>query len=109
MKRISITVIISLMLLSSHAIAAQKVRIIRVGDGSCGTWINERKINLKYQESWLLGYISGVMSASGNDMLKNTSVDSIPFWIDNYCKENPLNKLDVGAHQLMLEINQKEK
>lgn len=109
MKRISITAIISLMLPTSHAIAAQKVKVFRVDEGSCGTWVNERNNKIRNQEAWLFGYLSGLMSAAGKDLLKNTSFDSIPFWMDNYCKENPLNKLDVGAHQLILELNKKEK
>lgn len=70
MKRISITAIISLMLLTSHAIAAQKVRIFRIDEGSCGTWVNERNNKIRNQEAWLFGYLSGLMSAAGKDLLK---------------------------------------
>ena len=59
-----------------------------------------------YKE-WLLGYLSGLASSSGVNILGDKDEESIYLWIDNYCKANPLDTLSDGSNELFGEQEKK--
>ena len=66
------------------------------GGESCGTWIEERKnnnfsIQEVAMEQWAFGFIEGADWASVE--LKETDINAIPAWFDNYCQANPLDAI----------------
>jgi hypothetical protein len=83
---------------------------IGVGNASCGTWIEARKqpgspSNLQLR-SWLFGFMSGVndaMQAQG-DLLAGQDADALVVWMDKYCSDSPLVKIDEGANSLAREL-----
>lgn len=50
-------------------------------------------------QTWLIGYLSGVVAGSGTDFLVGTDNAFVFTMVDAYCGENPLRNLaDAGTH-----------
>ena len=63
-------------------------------------------MNSKYQEVWILGFITGtglVLEASGKQQ-KVTDADAAAAYIDNYCRENPLSSIMEASQMLVVEL-----
>jgi hypothetical protein len=77
------------------------------GASDCGEWIKSQNIQ---KRSWLMGYLSGINAAHyvGNMKIdhldKLSSADQAYVWMDNYCKQNPLNDLTLGGWLLFQEL-----
>lgn len=55
--------------------------------------------------SWVLGYLSGAAAGSDIDVLKNVdNPNGIKIWIENYCKDHPLDGVPDAARALFLEL-----
>ncbi len=77
---------------------------------SCGEWVVHRDKSDTLalgNASWLLGYLSGMASASGKDYPPGTDNASIYKWMDSYCKKNPLRDLSSGGNALAAELTGK--
>jgi len=59
---------------------------------------------------WVIGYLSGLnlmlaaKDAQAKDHLISASPNQIYFWIDNYCKQNPLKTVYRAANDLFIEM-----
>ena len=88
-----------------------KADVTVFGNRTCGVWIDERK-EARWPSitdvSWLAGYISGLADYSEKDFLKNTDLASLANWVDNYCNNNPLDTVVVGANKLAIELIKRE-
>lgn len=80
------------------------------GMTSCGKWTSDKQdMTIRHgQRMWLLGYLSGVSDIVDTDVLKNTDVESIALWMDNYCQTNPLKDTSDGAAKLFKELQTKK-
>jgi hypothetical protein len=92
----------------SEAVTPPPVQIR--GSWSCAEWIQGRTMpesldnTLSYSKQWLVGYLSGVAAGLDKDLLTGMNNDSIFLWMDNYCRANPLRRIDEGGYTLALEI-----
>ena len=100
------------MLMTSIFVNAQAATTL-IGDRSCSEWM-ESKLTKKSpnftkisNETWLLGYLSGLSSGSGKDALTNTRNSFIFTWIDNYCTKNPMKNISEGGVYLFLELSKR--
>lgn len=82
------------------------------GGYDCGQWVKRPKNHP--MESWISGYLSGlnsmysISSSSPTDPLDQlNSLDQVYLWLDNFCKANPLRKVDGGALELFIELKVK--
>jgi hypothetical protein len=100
MKKITAVLLIVGLLVSTGAYSAVMVR----GGASCGQWVSEEGVSKALNQLWLLGYLSGLVAYSDKDALKGTDSPSIFLWMDNYCKANPLKRVDEGGQDLYLEL-----
>jgi hypothetical protein len=85
------------------------------GTASCGNWIEERarddgsRITKAFiNEVWVIGYLSGMAAANNRNFWGRRDVNSLDnqsvfLWIDNYCRANPLKRMDDAADALFLE------
>ena len=77
------------------------------GNYDCGQWFTRSSA----ARIWLLGYLSGLASADSTtkiDVLDRlNSADQAHLWMDNYCKNNPLKKVNEGAMELYMELSRK--
>ena len=109
MKKIIGMLVIGLMLSGN----AGKVSAVNsFGNVSCGKWMNERSDSKSWlaqtRGSWLMGYLTGLASASQKDFLKETDPESLLLWMDNYCNANPLMQVADGGNTLALELIDKK-
>ena len=77
------------------------------GMGDCGEWVANKDNNVRYK-GWLLGYMSGLASASSTDVLANSSPQSIFVWMDNYCNTNPLEHVSNAGITLFYELKKQK-
>ena len=95
---------------SSHAASAYESR----GARSCLGWQESRQdqktgfsLNAEIYETWLVGYISGIVAGSGTDFLAGTDNKVVFLMVDDFCDANPnMNLAAAGtsvARQLMQE------
>ena len=87
-------------------------RFMTLGQGtrSCGTWTEERTGNRSsLREAWVFGFVSGHNAySSANRNLGETLDDSALLgWIDNYCKDHPLDTIATAAQELVSAITAK--
>jgi hypothetical protein len=84
--------------------AANAATIRGAGAGSCGMWLKSRA---EYRPDhvmlhWVLGYLSGaVVHGDNGDPLRDKDADGIFYWVDNYCRTNPLNSLAEALDTLV--------
>jgi hypothetical protein len=102
------------LMLSSEANA-----VTGIGDRSCAKWVHDRdaakQINASpddiweelADDSWLLGFLTGVAVESYSNYLEQPDVDFINVWVDNYCAQHPRHNLAVASHQLYLDLSAK--
>lgn len=78
------------------------------GSISCGAWSAARRDRVaQATEQWLLGFLTGVaygsMAASGPNPLAFTDPEGAWAWIDNYCREHPIEDVTRAAVMLTRE------
>lgn len=81
-------------------------------ENSCADWITARgRNNAKAYEFWLMGVLSGLNLSSdfSTDFLSGVKANSAVFWMDKYCRENPLKSIPEGAVQLVNELAGKKR
>ena len=86
------------------AISSAQAVLIR-GDRSCGYWISSKGGPQQVvNETWFVGYLSGIALESDKDFLRGTDNESLFLWLDNYCTKNPLKFISDGGDLLFLEL-----
>jgi hypothetical protein len=103
------TLLLGLVLVIAAADGASARKIWGAGVTSCREWQENRtQENLAswQQRSWIAGYLSGYNSASwGRDFLvRQPDAAAIYSWIDNYCRDNPLDDLIHAVTALKDEV-----
>ncbi len=74
-----------------------------LGEPDCGQWLAEKTPT---RRAWVLGYVSG-LNLSGIEkmnVLGATSAEQIYAWMDNYCRQNPLDDVTHGGNKLFFEL-----
>src|ERR1700674_299407 len=94
---------------SSTGFAAQvQVR----GGQSCVKWVETHRIPDQQTgnaaESWVLGFLSGMVVANDENFLEGTDNESIFQWITNYCTQHPLEHLGDATRLLSHELRKKK-
>ena len=97
---------------SNAATTAVASTVTTIEEPACGKWVKERTDDKNswaalINENWLLGYLSGLASANNSSFLRDTNSDRIDFWMDSYCKSNPLDNISEGAKKLTKELIKK--
>ena len=92
----------------SNLVFAQSASI---GAADCGEWVKSQTTGTQKQSdrAWLLGFLSGLNQDDfyENALSKVSSAAQIYLWMDNYCKNNPLERVSRGAHNLLYELMKK--
>jgi len=100
---------LSLLLLTGSARAEHRM-IYGTGMVTCAEWQQYRATRNKAAnaqlEAWIDGFLSGYNTAiEGTDFIA-PKPESVAYyaWIDNYCSQNPLNKLALAVTALKNEL-----
>ena len=80
------------------------------GSPDCGQWLAEKTPGRK---AWLAGYLSGLnkvhyISTDRDPLDLLSSMDQAYAWMDNYCRQNPLEKIHAGGFSLLVELVKKD-
>ena len=72
----------------------------------CGQWLTHQEgaPQRESYKNWLAGFLSGVAVATQINFMAGTSAASMFFWMDQYCREKPLNRVSQGAMTLIGEL-----
>ena len=104
MKRFAIAAVV-MMALGGPAAAQDAVTLKTNVD--CGEWLQARGSNQYHVEWHLLGFIDGIVLGALFDFWNwggiPLNVDRVYYWMDNYCRDNPLSNTRVGAIRLFNE------
>ena len=102
-------ILISAILIGSslQSVAQQPRTYIGYAETSCGSYTNDRSKNMAWgMETWALGFISGQNWASTTpDSLKGVDAAALYAWLDNYCRQNPLEKFPKAVMALARELD----
>lgn len=81
------------------------------GMPSCGAWTAARTTRLDgvaaQYEKWALGFESGLnlaRSAARGDVLRGADTEGVLSWVDQFCREHPLDTLSVAVVDLDREL-----
>jgi hypothetical protein len=107
-------ILISAMLIGSDLqCMAQERTIIGYVQTSCGTWTNERSrqpatLTAREMQMWAYGFLSGSNWSSDSfdpkDRLKDIDGNGISAWLDNYCRQHPLDQFSDAVATLSGEL-----
>jgi hypothetical protein len=89
--------------------------MLGAGASSCGDWLSERQAAVTTQKpsaalwgesQWILGFIAGANVGIAPDMnlIDGTTGTALMVWVDNYCKEHPLENVATAASALLREL-----
>ena len=89
----------------------QSFIILGPGSVSCGAWTERRRSESSGPfQFWLLGYITGInqFAAFGiEDISEGTDASGLFGWIDNWCRDHPLDTLNKAATHLAIDLQVK--
>ena len=92
----------------ARASNSKKIRV--VGVKKCGLWLSVRSgqdespASKHILQNWVMGYLTGVALASGEDFLRDLDGDAAFMVMDEYCKKNPLKDVIDASEHLIEEI-----
>src|SRR6185295_3041277 len=94
---------------SISATAAQDRSPSVDGKQWCGTWLRERHASsprLHLYEMWVVKYVAGDNwpGIVGRDFSAKVNAEGMLRWVDNYCREHPVNNVQRAAEQLIIEL-----
>ena len=113
MKTLLHAVVVMTFLLVGETASAQNLNLKIFGSSDCGQWLNQPTSSRK---ACLVGFLSGqnaTFNMVKDDRVKDplerlNSAEQAFVWMDNYCRANPLKRVDEGAQVLFVELlNQK--
>jgi hypothetical protein len=101
--------------LAISAVQAERAQILGAGASSCGNWLSERQAAFTTQNpsaalwgdsQWILGFIAGANIGIAPDMnlMDGTTGTALMFWVDDYCKDHPLENVATAASALLREL-----
>ncbi len=94
--------------------AKGEYNILGQGNRSCGKWTQGRKKDdwpQRAAEAWILGFITAYnFYVPGlSNVAKGTDVVGREAWIDNYCRDHPLDKIVDATEALIKHLKTRQR
>src|SRR5262249_41665691 len=104
MSAMVVGVVLLLWLPGSAQIPPGRYVVYGSGTITCGKWTAERQEPSLHtgRLNWVLGYITG--AAWQGETIRLTDSDGIDQWLDRYCAQNPLVKLEDATKALISDL-----
>jgi hypothetical protein len=79
---------------------------------SCATWTTNRAGGGYHPQEftgWILGFVSGfnAFGPGNGDIAPSVRAHGLLGWIDNYCKDNPLDPVTTAGFKLVAELKRR--
>jgi hypothetical protein len=103
---------LSIALLLVLVTSAPCYAIAILGTMSCGDWVQARRQPGPIKDAysfWVLGFLSGSVVQTKQDVLRGVGPNAIETWVDNYCQQNPLDLLGAAAASLFEELGSRQR
>jgi hypothetical protein len=97
--------------LTTTAIPVLATEVLGKGNGSCGSWIEDRRtrgIGEIANMSWVNGYLSAINNENG-DATVGTDGYGLAGWIDQYCYAHQLDTLFRATNALVRELEGRQR
>ena len=83
-----------------------------IGEGisSCGKWTKSSRQDglLHWQrKQWVLGFVSAARIFLRSNFAENTDAHAMMGWIDNYCRDNPLDDITDATIALVIALKKR--
>lgn len=85
------------------------------GARSCQGWQEFRlaekngySLDAEIYETWLVGYLSGIVAGSGTDFLVGTDNESVFRMVDSYCEANPQMNLSAAGTSVARQLEREK-
>ena len=101
--------ILVIAILLSFTVPEKAEAVMIRGAADCGQWLDFRKDTASRTngvEFWVMGYLSALSFSTNKEFWESgngLSAQQVMYWIDNYCRENPLSNVARAADTLFLE------
>jgi hypothetical protein len=94
--------------------AQAEYRIAGHGNVSCGEWQRHRKqpegtLARAGVEAWVLGYVTRASYDEDANLGQGTDHEGLWAWVDNYCRNHPLDTLAVASEHLVDELQRRRR
>ena len=91
---------------ASPAISADAAFGTEYGGVTCGKWLEYNTGQARYvAKVWLAGWITAANFLNpGSVDIINGNMPGAVAWIDNWCRQNPMKTVALGAFQLRSEL-----
>ena len=102
------------MLLAPNTAASDEMVLVGPGTLSCGKIIASMEANKTFRVTyffWAQGFLSGLNFEYSPDFEFSTDLsdyDALMLWLENYCKETPLDKYYMAITVLWVELRSKQ-
>ena len=109
-----LTIIAVGMLLAPNSAASDEMAFVGAGTLSCGKFITNTEDDKTYRASyffWAQGFLSGLNFEYAPYFEFSTDLSdyaAMKMWIENYCKENPLDKYYIATAYLWAELRARQ-
>lgn len=109
----------ALFIIVTLLLAGEACAVTEVGDRTCSKWVRDREAAKQrnpsaeviweqmVDETWLMGYLSGLAVARHSDYMKKPDYDTLNAWVDDYCAKNPGVLLGTASLGLAKELEKK--
>ena len=108
---------LAFLMMSSPVCAQTKGKIYGYGTESCGHYVKvlegERKEEVNDTADYIgfMGWFSGFASAysmrTDEEVLHGKDADAIALWLENYCREHPLDNFSRASMELLATLEKK--
>ncbi len=94
-------------------LSANSQAIVIFGAVGCGDWVKARSggandVGALALGDWVVGFVDGVAISKNENILKGVDPASMFLWMDNYCKNHPLDNIADGTDALVKELRRKQ-
>jgi hypothetical protein len=107
--RVPLMISLAVVLLSALSASAEAADYHQIGLGgvsSCGSWTEARSNNQATPSAygqWVVGFLSGIgyegAPQFGADPLLGMDADGVWAWIDNYCRDHPIDTIAAATKE----------
>jgi hypothetical protein len=108
LARVGVGLVIACLSGAASAQSRAGATILASESDNCEAWVANHTPTRRY---WVLGYLSGLNAAWGGSyrspadvLARIDSEEQIILWMNNHCKNHPLDSLQKSAHQFYREL-----
>ena len=100
---------LALVVLSPVVLTPTQAKAVMIkGSVNCGNWLKAREQkNAGHFEWYLIGVLNMLAVERKQEFWQaggvNIDATQVEYWIDNYCKDNPLDSVLAGAEELFVQ------